>query len=80
MNFQHTIVMMRTKLIKTPKDEERRNSLIFNWLYTSDRSLGNKQAEMELLIYEHKHNLVCITETGRDNSHDWNVKIMLCFF
>lgn len=63
MNFQHRIVMLRTKLIKTPKDEERRNSLIFNCLYTNDRSLGNKQAELELLIYEHKHNLVGITET-----------------
>lgn len=75
MNLQHRIVMLRTKLIKTPKDKERRNSLIFNCLYTNDRSLSNKQAELELLIYEHKHNLVGITETWEDDSHDWNVKI-----
>lgn len=44
MNSQYRVVMLRTKLIKTPKDEERRNSLIFNCLYTNVRSLGNKQA------------------------------------
>lgn len=63
MNFQHGIVMLSTKLIKTPKDEDRRNSLIFNCLHTNDRSLGNKQVELELLIYEHERNLVAITET-----------------
>lgn len=36
--------------------------------------MGNKQAELELLIYEHKHNLVGIIETWGDGSHDWNVK------
>lgn len=63
MNFQCRILMLRTKLIKTPKDKERINSLIFNCLYTNVRSMGNKQAELELLIYEHKHNLVGIIET-----------------
>lgn len=63
MNFQHRILMLRTKLIKTPTDKESRISLIFNCLYTDVRRMGNKQAELELLIYEHKNSQVGVTDT-----------------
>lgn len=63
MNFQHRTLMLSTKLIKTPTDKESRISFIFNCLYTDVRRLCNKQAELELLIYEHKHSQVGVTET-----------------
>lgn len=36
---------------------------LFNCLYTTAWSLDNKHRELELLIYDHKFDLVGITET-----------------
>lgn len=48
---------------------------LFNCMYTTAWSLGNKHRELELLIYEHKFDLVGITETWCEGLHDWNIKI-----
>ena len=39
------------------------------------RCMGNKQNKLELLIHEGKYDLIGITETLWDDSHDWNIAI-----
>jgi len=42
-------------------------------LYTIARSMGNKQEELEICVQPGDYDLVAITETWWDSSHDWNV-------
>ena len=42
-------------------------------LYTNARSMGNKQEELEICVRSQGHDLIAITETWWDSSHDWNV-------
>uniref|UniRef100_A0A670J9Y2 Reverse transcriptase domain-containing protein n=1 Tax=Podarcis muralis TaxID=64176 RepID=A0A670J9Y2_PODMU len=42
-------------------------------LYTNAQSMGNKQDELELLVQQTKYDIIGITETWWDKSHDWNV-------
>jgi len=42
------------------------------YLYTNARSTGNKQEELEAIIQQDSYDLVTITETWWDNSHDWH--------
>uniref|UniRef100_A0A670IGU3 Reverse transcriptase domain-containing protein n=1 Tax=Podarcis muralis TaxID=64176 RepID=A0A670IGU3_PODMU len=44
-------------------------------LYTNAQSMGNKQDELELLVQQTKYDIIVITETWWDKSHDWNVII-----
>jgi len=44
-------------------------------LYTNARSMGNKQEEMEATVLLKSYDLVAITETWWDKSHDWSVAI-----
>jgi len=41
-------------------------------IYTTARSMGNKQEELEAIIQQDGYDLVTITETWWDNSHDWH--------
>ena len=49
-------------------------------LYTNAQRMGNKQNELGLLTHEGKYDLIGITETGWDDSHDWNIAIEGCKF
>ena len=42
-------------------------------LYTSARSMGNKQEELEIHVRSGDYDLVALTETWWDSSRDWNV-------
>lgn len=42
-------------------------------LFTNACSLGNKQKELEATVLLENHNIVVVTETWWDDSHDWNV-------
>ena len=42
-------------------------------LYTKAHSMGNKQEELEIRVRSGNYDLVPITETWWDSSHDWNV-------
>lgn len=44
-------------------------------LYTNAWSMGNKQDELKICVQSRGHNLVAITETWWDSSHDWNAVI-----
>ena len=44
-------------------------------VYTNARSTGNKQEELEAIIQQDGYDLVAITETWWDNSHDWHAVI-----
>jgi len=47
-------------------------------VYTNSRSMGNKQEELEAIIQQDGYDgydLVAITETWWDNSHDWHAVI-----
>ena len=35
--------------------------------------MGNKQEELEVCVQSQGHDLIAITETWWDSSHDWNV-------
>ena len=37
--------------------------------------MGNKQEELETMVQLGKHDLIAITETWWDESHDWNTLI-----
>ncbi|GAB0207210.1 hypothetical protein GRJ2_003186600 [Grus japonensis] len=41
-------------------------------LYTNTCSMGNKQEELEVCVQLQGHDLIAITETWWDSSHDWN--------
>jgi len=45
------------------------------YLYTNTRSMGNKQEELEAIVLLESYDLVAITETWWDESHDWNVAL-----
>uniref|UniRef100_A0A8D0BMQ2 NADH dehydrogenase [ubiquinone] 1 alpha subcomplex subunit 12 n=1 Tax=Salvator merianae TaxID=96440 RepID=A0A8D0BMQ2_SALMN len=37
--------------------------------------MGNKQGELEILAQENKYDIIGITETWWDNTHDWNTEL-----
>ncbi|GAB0185698.1 hypothetical protein GRJ2_001035100 [Grus japonensis] len=41
-------------------------------LHTNTCSMGNKPEELEICVQSQGHNLIAITETGWDSSHDWS--------
>ena len=41
-------------------------------IYTNARSMGNKQEELEAIVQREGYDLVAITETWWDHSHDWS--------
>ena len=44
-------------------------------LYASAHSMGNKQEELEAVVQLRKYDLIAITETWWDESHDCNILI-----
>ena len=44
-------------------------------LYTNVHSIGNKQEELETVVQLGKYDLIDITGTWWDESHDWNTLI-----
>ena len=44
-------------------------------LYTNAHSLENKQEELEAMMHLESYDLVAITETWWDDSHNWNTTI-----
>ena len=47
----------------------------FSGLYINALSLGNKQEELEATVLLENDDIVAITETWWDDSHDWSVAI-----
>uniref|UniRef100_A0A8B9CU89 Reverse transcriptase domain-containing protein n=1 Tax=Anser brachyrhynchus TaxID=132585 RepID=A0A8B9CU89_9AVES len=41
-------------------------------IYTNARSMGNKQEELDAIVQREGYDLVAITETWWDHSHDWS--------
>ncbi|KAM9591180.1 uncharacterized protein ACIBXB_006077 isoform 1-T3 [Morphnus guianensis] len=41
-------------------------------IFANARSMGNKQEELEAIVQQDSYDLVAITETWWDNSHDWS--------
>ncbi|GAB0205340.1 hypothetical protein GRJ2_002999600 [Grus japonensis] len=41
-------------------------------VYTNACSMGNKQEELEVCVQSQGHDLIAVTETWWDSSHDWN--------
>ncbi|PKU42004.1 mitochondrial fission process protein 1 [Limosa lapponica baueri] len=41
-------------------------------IYTNAHSMGNKQDELEAIVRQDSNDIVAITETWWDDSHDWN--------
>ena len=44
-------------------------------LYTNARSMGNKQEELEDTVLLESYDLIALTETWWDESHDWSMAI-----
>ncbi|CAM5113306.1 unnamed protein product [Natator depressus] len=51
---------------------EGRSTGYLKCLYTNAQSLGNKQGELEILVMSRNYDVIGITETWWDNSHDWS--------
>ena len=56
-------------------DKATRPIAKLNCLYTNARSMGNKWEELETVAQFGKYDLIAITETWWDESHDWNTLI-----
>ena len=41
-------------------------------LYTNTHNMGNNQEKLEVCVQSQDHDLIAITETWWDSSHDWN--------
>jgi len=59
----------------TPPAKPACSSSSLKCLYTNAHSMGNKQEELEICVWSQGHNLIAITETWWDSSHDWNAVI-----
>ena len=44
-------------------------------IYTNARSMSNKKDELEVIVSQANYDLVAITETWWDHSHDWSAVI-----
>ncbi|RMC18042.1 hypothetical protein DUI87_04920 [Hirundo rustica rustica] len=44
-------------------------------MYTSARSMGNKEEELEAMVQQHSYDVVAITETWWDESHSWSTAL-----
>ncbi|CAM4557941.1 unnamed protein product [Lepidochelys kempii] len=53
-------------------ENEGRSTGYLKCLYTNAQSLGNKQGELEVLVMSRNYDVIGITETWWDNSHDWS--------
>ncbi|PKU37911.1 zinc finger swim domain-containing protein 6- hypothetical protein [Limosa lapponica baueri] len=63
------------RTIREWSDRTRGNSPLtasLKFLYTNAPSMGNKQEEVEICVWPQGHDLMAITETWWDSSHDWN--------
>ena len=49
------------------------SSTFLKCLYTNAPSMGNKQEELEVCVQSQGRDLIAITETWWDSSHDWSV-------
>ncbi|KAK4823680.1 hypothetical protein QYF61_005651 [Mycteria americana] len=68
---------MPVKLLKAHKGcssmKETRTTAQLKCLYTNARSMGNKQKKLEAIVHQENYDMVAITETWWDNSHNWSV-------
>ncbi|KAJ7409116.1 hypothetical protein BTVI_57818 [Pitangus sulphuratus] len=47
-------------------------------MYTNARSMGNEQEELEAIVQQESYDVVTITETWWDDSHDWSAAMGGC--
>ncbi|KAK4806437.1 hypothetical protein QYF61_013930 [Mycteria americana] len=52
--------------------KEARTTPQLKCLYTNARSMGNKQEELEAIVRQENYDMVAITETWWDDSHNWS--------
>ncbi|KAK4806160.1 hypothetical protein QYF61_001083 [Mycteria americana] len=52
--------------------KEARTTAQLKCLYTNARSMGNKQEELEAIVRQENYDMVAITETWWDDSHNWS--------
>jgi len=45
------------------------------YLYTNARHMGNRQEELESTVLLESYDMIAVTETWWDESHDWSVAI-----
>ncbi|PKU45862.1 rna-directed dna polymerase from mobile element jockey-like [Limosa lapponica baueri] len=59
------------------KNENKNQSIVLKMkcLYTNACSMGNKQEELEATVLLERYDIVAITETWWDKSHNWSVAI-----
>ncbi|KAK4820687.1 hypothetical protein QYF61_003607 [Mycteria americana] len=53
--------------------KETRTTAQLKCLYTNACSMGNKQEELEAIVHQENYDMVAITETWWDDSHNWSV-------
>ena len=51
---------------------EKRSIAQLKCIYTNARSMGNKQEELEAIAWQENYDVVNITETWWDDSHNWS--------
>ncbi|KAK4829638.1 hypothetical protein QYF61_005849 [Mycteria americana] len=64
--------MKMMKQLEHVSYEESLRELTLKCLYTNARSMGNKQEELEAIVHQENYDMVAITETWWDDSHNWS--------
>ena len=57
------------------KGEGGKTSAHLKCVYTNAHSMGNKQEELEAMMKQENYDVVAVTETWWDVSHDWSVPV-----
>ncbi|KAK4829639.1 hypothetical protein QYF61_005850 [Mycteria americana] len=52
--------------------KETRTTAQLKCLYTNARSMGNKREELEAIVHQENYDIIAITETWWDDSHNWS--------
>ncbi|KAK4828839.1 hypothetical protein QYF61_000896 [Mycteria americana] len=52
--------------------KDTRTTAQLKCLYTNARSMGKKQEELEAIVHQENYDMVAITETWWDDSHNWS--------
>ncbi|KAK4822159.1 hypothetical protein QYF61_010420 [Mycteria americana] len=69
---QREMPVKRLKAHKGCSMKETRTTAQLKCLYTNARSMGNKQEELEAIVHQENYDMVAITETWWDDSHNWS--------
>ncbi|KAK4831120.1 hypothetical protein QYF61_015423 [Mycteria americana] len=65
------VIVLRAVMLDGTEKETRTTAQL-KCLYANAHSMGNKQEELEAIVHQENYDMVTITETWWDDSHNWS--------